>query len=299
VTGYAYDTRLAPTDTGRHRRPGDTDVHYRHLSPKLGATYTISRAASVYAAYRHGFRAPSQSQLFQQNSADNTIDLDPVKVDSYEAGVRGEVGARLGYQLSAYDMTIRDDIFTFRRADGTQVASNAGRTRHKGVEGGVGVALLARLKLDASYSVASQRYVSWVAQAARPATGTTPSVPELRFDGNRVAQAPADLANVLLTWSPRLLGGGRLAVEYAHTGRYAMDERESQQYDAHDVWSLHANAIVMSHVEAFARLYNLANANFAELATFSATERNAAERATYAPGAPRTLYAGLRYEWSR
>src|SRR5690606_13341769 len=54
LAGYDYETRLAPLATGRHRRPAGTSVDYAHLSPKLGATYELSPAASVYASYRHG-----------------------------------------------------------------------------------------------------------------------------------------------------------------------------------------------------------------------------------------------------
>lgn len=139
-TGYNYTNHLAPLATGPHRRPASTDVSYTHLSPKAGATFDVLPRLTTFVSYRHGFRAPSQSQLFQQNSAANTVDLKPVKVDSYEAGVRGSIGGRFAYLVSAYDMTIRDDIITFVTAQNTREASNAGKTRHKGVEATVGAA---------------------------------------------------------------------------------------------------------------------------------------------------------------
>jgi outer membrane receptor protein involved in Fe transport len=117
VMGYAYRTNLAALQTGRWRRPASTSRDYARLSPKLGVTYEASPALGVFASYRAGFRAPGQGQLFTQGATENTVDLAPVKVGSYEAGVRGQLGARLGYTASAYDMTIRDDIMTFTRAD--------------------------------------------------------------------------------------------------------------------------------------------------------------------------------------
>src|SRR5690606_8161700 len=87
--GFDYDSHLDPIDTGRHRRPEDTSVNSGHLSPKLGATYELSDEINLFANYGHGFRVPSEGQLFRQGQALNTVDLEPVKVDSYEGGVRG------------------------------------------------------------------------------------------------------------------------------------------------------------------------------------------------------------------
>ena len=224
-----------------------------------------------------------------------------MKVDSREGGVRGEVGARLAYQVAAYDMTIHDDIYTYRNARNEQVATNAGETRHKGVEASLGLAILPRLKLDASWTRTSQRYVEWLAQEARPANGTTPAVPEVRFDGHRIAAAPGSMGNVLLTWTPSRLKGGRVAMEVTHVGSYAMDEANTpgQVYGGYEIVNLHANAMLTPHVELFVRASNLFDRNYAEVAAYSAAERNAADRATYMPGAPRQAFAGLRWEWAK
>jgi len=285
VAGYDYRTNLAPTDSTErfHKRPPSTTVSYAHLSPKLGMTVDVAPGLSAFASYRHGFRAPSQGQLFQQNSAANTVGLEPVKVDSYEAGVRGQVGRRLLYQLSAYDMTIRDDIITFVTAENLRVATNAGKTRHRGIEAAVGAALAPALRLDASYAVSSQRYVAWEPTATSS------------FSGNLIEQAPRELGSVLLAYSPRVLGGGRLAVEWSKTGRYEMDAQNTRSYGGFELWSLHASYVAGQRAELFARVSNLLNRNYAELASYNAFERNPADRAQYSPGAPRAVYAGIRY----
>jgi iron complex outermembrane receptor protein len=282
--GYDYHNNLAPLDTGVHRRPDDTSVSYTHLSPKVGASYTFAPWLNTFASYRHGFRAPSQGQLFQQNSAANTVDLEPVKVESYETGIRGQVGTRAVYQLSAYDMTIRDDIITFVTSANTREARNAGRTRHRGLEGSIGLALNSELRLDAAYSVTNQRYVEWRPQDAR--TGAD----AIDFSGNRVEQAPRDLGNVLLTYSPRMLRGGRLAAEYVSVGRYAADPANAFYYEGYGLFNLHANVFLAEKAELFARVTNLADKSYAELVAFDAFQRD-----QYTPGAPRSIYAGIRY----
>ena len=281
VSGYSYDNHLAPLDTGAHRRPVSTDVSYTHLSPKVGVVYELTPAANFFASYRSGFRAPSQGQLFQQNSALNTVDLSPVKVDSYEAGVRGSLGSRAIYQLSAYDMTIRDDIITYITSTGTREATNAGKTRHRGIEVSSGVALAPTVKLDASYSISAQRYVEWAPTST------------VSYSGKYIEQAPRDLASAFLAWSPDVLKGGRLALEWSHTGSYYMDPANAQRYGGYDLWHLHASTQITSRTEVFGRLTNLTNTNFAELVAYDPS-LPAAVRKQYTPGAPRMVYLGAR-----
>jgi iron complex outermembrane receptor protein len=289
AAGYVYDTHLAPVDTGAHRVPASTTRDYARLSPKVGASWELSKAVALYGSYRTGFRAPSQGQLFTQNSALNTVDLKPVKVASWEGGVRGQVGRKLVYQVAAYDMTLKDDIITFVTPTSARVATNAGETRHRGLETSVGAAVLPSLRLDVAHSVSSQKYVAWVPQAARPAANGKPAVAEVRYDGRDIEGAPRDLSNVLVTWTPRPLKGGRLAAEWTHTGRYATDPQNAHAYAGYDVLNLHANYVVRPKLELFGRVVNATNANYAEVVTF-----DAANGQQFTPGTPRTIYAGVR-----
>ncbi|HET8769962.1 MAG TPA: TonB-dependent receptor [Gemmatimonadaceae bacterium] len=287
---YDYETHLAPLATGAFRRPADAVVRYAHVSPKAGVVYEITPDLAAYGSLRHGFRAPSQGQLFQQSSAANTLDLEPVGVDSREIGLRGNIGARLRFQVAAYSMTLTNDILTFVTASNTREASNAGRTRHRGVELGVTSFLPHDLRIDASYASSSQRYVHWVPQAAQPASGGNPAVSAVDYSGNLVEAAPRDLANVLLTWSPAVLKGGRLAAEWSHTGAYAMDPTNIATYGGHAVVHLHANVMVRSDLEVFARMTNVGDRAYAELAAYDVFRHG-----QFTPGAPRTLYAGVRW----
>jgi len=292
VVGYDYETRLAPTDVGAHRVPESTSRDYTRLSPKLGVSVDAVGGVNLYASYREGFRAPSQGQLFQQNNAANTVDLRPVRARSSEVGVRGAVGARVVYQLSGYDMTLADDIITLVTTTGSRIATNAGETLHRGVEASVGAALSRTLRLDVAGAVTQQEYVRWVPQEARPASGNAAAVPEIRYDGRTIEAAPAQLGNALLTWTPGVLRGGRLAVEWTHTGRYWMDPANTREYGGYDLWHLHANANLRSGVELFARVMNATDRNYAELAAFAPFTG-----AQVTPGTPRTVYAGMRLAW--
>lgn len=287
-SGYDYTTNLAPLSTGNHRRPENTSVTYSHLSPKAGATLDLSPGLNVFASYRHGFRTPSQGQLFQQNSALNTVDLEPVKVDSYEAGIRGQLGGRLLYQASVYNMKMTDDILTFITPSNTREAVNAGATRHKGIELGMSAAILRNLRIDVAYSNSSQRYIEWI-----PRESTNPAQ-RVDYSGNRMETAPHTLSNALLTYSPVLLGGGRVALEWTRVGSYATNPENTNFYGGYRTVNFHFNMMPMRRAEVFARVVNLTDEKYGEVVTY-----NAFQREQFTPGAPRSIFAGLRYSWER
>ncbi|HXW96069.1 MAG TPA: TonB-dependent receptor, partial [Gemmatimonadales bacterium] len=157
--GYDYSNNLGVLETGNHRRPASTTVWYDHLSPKLGVTVEVTPAVSAFASYRHSFRVPSEDQLYRQGSADNTVDLKPVRANSYEAGVRARVADRLSVELSAYTMTVKDDILSFfNTVDFSSQTSNAGRTRHRGIEAGVSLGITSYGRIEAAYTYARHEY---------------------------------------------------------------------------------------------------------------------------------------------
>lgn len=277
--GYDYDSHLPVLTTGPARRPGDTAVSYSHLSPKLGATYDFGRALNVFASYAHGFRAPSEGQLFRQGQAVNTVGLDPVTANSWETGLRGAMGT-FDYQLSAYRMEVENDILTLVNPDGTRETSNAGRTLHRGVELGLGARLPGGLRAEAAWSRARHTYETW-----HPREG-------LSYDGNEMESAPRDLVNTRLQWQPDALPDAMLAVEWTHVGGYWMDAENTNRYGGHDLVNLQASSPISRGLELTARLNNLTDRRYAESAAFTT-----ARGAEFAPGMPRSLYLGVAWRW--
>ena len=277
---YDYDTALDPSDTGRWRRPEDTTVRFDHLSPKLGLAYELGPALSAYANYVHGFRAPSEGQLFRQGSAVNTVGLSPVVANSFEVGARGQLAGRVGYTLAAYRMEMENDILTYIRPDGIRETQNAGATLHRGLEAGLSLELTRTLRADLSYSLAEHTYEAW-----SPAEGVD-------YAGNEQESAPNVLASGRLTYSPDLLGDGNVALEWSRVGSYWMDAENTHRYPGHDLLTLSANIPVGTRLELIGRVVNLTDERFAESALFTR-----ARGEEYAPGLPRTVYIGLQYGW--
>lgn len=279
--GYDYDNRLDAVQTGRHRRPDDTGVSYAHLSPKLGGTWELGPALGVFASYAHGFRAPSEGQLFRQGQAASTVDLDPVRADSWEAGARGMLFRRVSYQVSVYRMKVSDDILTFTDSrTGTRETSNAGRTLHRGVEVGLGVALPAGFRADLGYSRARHTYEAWSPR------------PDVDFAGNEMESAPRTLLSARLGWRPAFIDGASLGAEWARVGSYWMDADNTHGYGGHSLVSLRADLPVTRGMAIVTRVNNLLDERYAEGAAYT---QAAGEE--YAPGMPRNVYLGLQWRW--
>jgi len=277
---YDYSNQLGLETTGSHRRPGSTTVEFDHLSPKLGATYAFSDQLNGYANYRNTFRAPSESQLFRQGGAVNTVDLKPVEADNFEVGLRGGMGNH-SYEVSVYHMTKEDDILSFRNTvDGTRETQNAGETLHQGIEIGFGSALTDTLKLSISHSYAEHSYEEW-----SPRTG-------IDYSGNEMASAPRNISDARLNWHAKALNGGRIELNWEHLGSYWLDNENTHQYEGHDLYHLRANYYLNKQLELFGRIHNLSDERYATGASFSQFSGE-----EFAPGLPRTLYAGVSYKW--
>ena len=172
--------------------------------------------------------------MFQQGSnTASTVGLKPVRAKSLEGGARGQVAGRFMYSMSVYDMHIQNDILTILDAQGAQTTSNAGGTRHRGIELSAGAMITSQLRFDAAYSTSKQTYEEWVI----PVAGKNVS-----YAGHTIETAPHTLANLLLTYSPNVLNGGRVAAEWSKTGTYYGDPENTQTYDRiqsrHAAWQL-------------------------------------------------------------
>lgn len=279
--GYNYDNHLTTLTTGSHRRPASTDVAVDRLNPKLGVSWEITPSAMVFGSYREAFRAPSESQYFRQGAAESTVDLKPVRAQSWELGTRTAIGGIATVEVSAYHMRLKDDILTFQDpSNGLRLTQNAGATKHRGIEVGVGISPVRQLRLDAAAAVAKHSYVTWVPR------------PTSVYSGNEMELAPRVLGNVRATYRPTFLETGFFAVEWTRTGSYWMDPENTRKYDGHDLFTAFTTIPVSPRVELSGRVTNIGNRRFAETSSFTATQQD-----RYRPGAPRQFFLGLQYRF--
>ena len=288
---YQFDNRFGTTPVaagGRfYGQVDDGDVDFSHLSPKLGATYTVSPALNLFAAYNHAFRAPSEGQLFRPAIASNAnaarvaaasaLALKPIKVDSVELGLRGRFGTAVNYELSVYRMTKKDDILSSRDPlTNATTVTNAGKTLHRGIELGAGVQLAAQWRVDTAFSYAKHTYEDWLTKDGD-------------FSGQEMELAPRAIANSRLSFGDAQRGLAQL--EWLHFGRWYSNAANTSQYAGHDLLNLRGLYPLGRDVSLFANVHNVADQRYAESTGVSSGFD------TFAPGLPRTVTMGVQAKW--
>ncbi len=281
---YDYRNRLGELTTGAHIRPASTTVGFHAFTPKLGATWAFDERLSGFVAYRQAFRVPSEGQLFRAGRNARSTELQPVRAESYELGLR-RAGKRFHYDVSLYDMRLHDDILTYRdTTTGDRYVTNAGETRHRGIEVGVGAQLAKRWTLDVAAAWAKHTYEDW-----SPTTGVS-------YDGNEMQNAPEVIANTRLGYRPAWLNQGKIELEWVKLGAYWMDPANTYRYSGHDLLNLRVNWPATRKLELYARIMNLTDRRYATNARYTPAGWGP-EKFEYAPGMPRTLYAGFVYRF--
>jgi outer membrane receptor protein involved in Fe transport len=278
LLAFVYDNRLDVATDGPHRRAADTLLKFAHLSPKLGATYALGTGTSAFLSYRHAFRVPSEYQLFRQGSTTNTLDLKPVKAENVEGGLRLQPAAWVGLDLSVYNLRKTDDIITYVDAAGVRISTNAGKTSHRGIEGGIHLRPVAGLQLTGSYSHAVHRFEEW-----RPAANAD-------YSGNEMDLAPRSMGFAEVVYRPHFLSDLTISLEARRLGSYWMNPANTVEYEGYTILALRGTMDLPSGLTAFARVTNLTDALYAERATY-----NALRGEEFVPGQPRAIYVGVRY----
>lgn len=291
--GYRMTNRIAtPTTQAATRIYGQragADVDFSHTSPKFGMTFAISPSTSLYASLNHGFRTPSEGQLFRAGSAANATDaqaraalalqLKPIKADQLEVGLRGTT-AGWSWDVVGYELVKRDDLVSQRDlATNVSTSVNAGKTRHRGVEVGLHGRIASQWKLDVAWSYTEHRYVDWRTAAAD-------------YSGKEMESAPRTMGNVRLSWTP--LAGTQVQAEWVHIGSYWLEAGNAAafgKYAGHDVFNLRARHAFTPTIAAFARVTNLADKRYADSAGVSSNTP------VYQPALPRHVAAGVELTW--
>jgi len=132
--------------------------------PGIGATYSPIKNYTFFAGVHRGFAPPQVSDAIQSNVV---VDLDAELSWNYELGMRSNPTYWLWNELTFFRMDFQNQIISQSAAGGTGATlTNAGQTRHQGIEFATKLDMLDMLRgQNPNEDVFFQVNYTWVADA--------------------------------------------------------------------------------------------------------------------------------------
>lgn len=243
------------------------------MSWRAGASWQANARVRLRAAAYTGLRQPTLNELYrpfvvfpvvtQANAA-----LGNERLEGFEGGIDLEPAAGVKLALTAFDNRVENAIANVTLATNLRQRQNLPAIAAQGVEAAFG-ARAGRLRFDGSLAYSSAR----VAGAGS----------SFALDGKRPAQVPRWSGSASLGWEPA--AGWDIAATLRHTGAQFEDDLESDVLPAATTLAIFARVPLRDALALVLRGENLTGETI--------VTRNAGGSIDL--GAPRTLWAGLRY----
>ena len=272
---YEYTNKLADgqyASSTYARASSDNDPIFHHLSPKLDILFRFSEQQSVYGRYANGFRIPQASRLYSLRTNNIDFSLDEEVTDTFEVGYKLKTKAH-EFTGALYYLVIDDTIVRRENAVKERFYVNGGKTHHKGLELSLTSTLSNEFNSHIAYSLSKHKFDN-----------------DEQFFNNEQAEAPQNVANVRLVYSPTKIAGLIAMLEWQHVGSYWLDDQNTTKYKGHDLANFKLRYKVNDKLSVFSRINNITNRAYAEAATLSFGSEN------YTPAAPRQAYIGIDYK---
>lgn len=297
----------------------DGNHTFSRFNPALGLNWNPVAGFTAYATYNEGMRSPTAIELACADPAapcslpnDFIADpaLKPVISKTFEAGMRGRIGAATTWSAAAYRTTLTDDIqFISSPASAQGYFRNVGDTRRQGIEL-AGRTRFGPLGVGLSYSYVDATYrSSWTehspANSAADANGNVAVKP-----GDHIPGIPAHTVKLRLDYAatPRWDIGANVTWR---SGVYARGDENNQDVNGrisgYVLVDLDMRYRITKRFEVFASVTNLFDKRYASFGvlgqnffngpnhTFDGA--NPVNEQFVGPGAPRGAWVGVRYAW--
>ena len=205
---------------------------FEGISPKLGVTYRLSAARTLYANIGGGVEAPAGNETdpagtFGQDTiyAINPL-LDPIRSTTYEVGTKHIMSLdgtgfwrELSYDLALYDTEVRNEIVPYR---GGRFYFTAGRARRKGVELAISAGGGPGLSVRTAMTFSQNRYVDYRVDSVHYDPARSGIFAD--YSGNAVVGVPAMNGTVSVALSPEPWRGTAISLALQGVGRYYADD---------------------------------------------------------------------------
>lgn len=311
----------------------DGDHRFSRFNPAVGASWNPTRALNLYAGYNEGSRTPTTVELGCADPANpcklpNAMAGDPplrqVVTKTWEAGLRGKIAAKTRWNAGVFRAGNVDDIlFVADNSAGFGYFRNVGKTRRQGIELGLD-SQAGVLDFSANYTWLDARFRSAEMLNGAPNSSADGDGKIAIRPGDRMPLIPRHVFKAHADWRITPVwsaDAGMLAVsgsnargnengQHQPDGSHFVGSGRSSGYALFDLGTTYE---VAPHLRFFAQVNNLFDRRYATAAQlnatgltpegnfiarpFSASGDNASlvSSTFYAPGAPRTIWAGVRY----
>ena len=288
------------------------DHTYHRFNPAVGLNFNPTKNLTLYTGYSEGMRAPTPVELSCANPAipcslptgfTSDPDLQMIVSKTWEAGVRGQLAANIGWNAAIYSTTNQNDVQFI--ADGanngvTGFFQNVGDTRRQGLELGVH-GEFSGLSLAANASFVNATYQSSFTEAApqnssaNPATGliTVNKGDFIPGIARKTLKLRADYV-VSPAWD---IGGNLIAT----SGQYAHGDENNQDSNGplagYTTLNLDSHYKLGANWTAFAKVTNLLNKDYNTFGILGQNMFTAQNELAVVPSAPRGIWIGVSYQF--
>ncbi len=273
-TKYDYTDFNDPANNGKKS--------FSKATPHMGVTWKWNEKNSIWFSYSRGYSVPSASRMWPSDGRGDVYldnpDLKPEQAENFEFGGRGSLlDEKFTYDVSWHDTTIRDFIlkeYLYTNAAGDDVFQyrNVGKVRLKGLEAQVGLWPVKWAGVEASYTYAVDKYVSYV-----DASGNV-------YDGNYMYATPRHHLNTRFIVKP--VEGSKVELEWDHISRYYVDSANTDTYKRPDLFHLSASYTWNGMVTFWGQIRNLTDRKYADRVSLR-------RGLSYRPGLPRSYAVGI------
>jgi len=256
------------------------------LSPSLGVFVEVARPLGLYASVATALETPTTTELTNRPDGGGGFnpDLEAQRGVTWEAGLRGRVGERIGYELTAFRTEVDDELVPFEvpEQQGRTFFRNAGSSVHEGVEAALRAVLTRSLSAQLAWSHVDARFESYQVDGEDFSGNPVPGLAPHRLEGLLRAEGGRWFADVEGEWVdevPVSDAGDARAPSYA-----LLDVRAGLD-------RVQAAGLALS---PFAGVSNVLDEEYV-----ASVVVNAFGSRYFEPGPGRTFHVGLTASWTR
>jgi iron complex outermembrane receptor protein len=283
---YNFRNGLPATNTKyKQQQTNDFDI----VAPKLGLTYNFGNHKGLYANYSVGFQPPETGDLF---SSRQQTSLKQATFNNYEVGGWfSALNNKLYTEVSLYNLEGRNEIISQLLPDNTTQNQNAGATRHRGIE--YTITYLPVQQLSFRFSGTNARHTYKDYSEVVNSSGQTRTI---LYNGKRMANAPAWIANSEITYKPAFAPGFRIAPEWQHIDEYFTNPANTKSYSGYDIFNLRLGYDLKQVLKGGGIWFNVMNVTNQ---LYASTVISNQYGDTYTAAPPRTYTLGISYSFSK